>query len=178
MSPGNFRKMECLQHRAYFAPPFQARNPIHGKLQVFPQRHVRKQRVILKYVAAMAGARRFVNARGAVKKNLIVQQDAPFVRANESGDRIQGQRFPRAAGPEKHGNPGRRLEIHVERKSRGVRARRKLLAYARLHHSAVWREPYGLEVSRFARLKTSNAMAEMMSTSTRAVLPLFASTAS
>ena len=79
---------------------FQARDALGGELQVLAQRHVRKQRVILKHVAAAPGLRREMHAGCAVEQNLVVQQDASFVGPNESGDGIERQRFAGAAWSE------------------------------------------------------------------------------
>ena len=147
-----------------------------------PQRHVRKQRVVLKDVAAMARARRQMHARGAVEQDLIVQQDASFVGAHESGDGIERQRLAGAARTEQHRHAGGGAEIRDPAKNRRNPARpRTACGFAwimGLDHNAVWRGPKGLDVRRLASVRMASAIAETISTSTRATAPLPPSTAS
>ncbi len=75
---------------------------------------MRKQRVILKDVAAAARARRQMHAGRGVEQDLIVQQDTSFVGAYESGDGIERERFARAARTKQHGHSGGGAEFEVE----------------------------------------------------------------
>ena len=58
--------------------------PVGGEHQVLPQRHVREQRVVLKDVAAMPLLRAQVHAGCGVEQNLVVEQNAPGIRAARS----------------------------------------------------------------------------------------------
>ncbi len=122
--------MEFFQHLGHFAVALQPRDALDGELQILAQRHVRKQRVVLKNVAAVARLRRQVHARCAVEQDLVVKQDAAFVGAHESGDGIERQRFAGAARAEQHGESARRLEFDVEREAGRLGAFRILLANA------------------------------------------------
>ena len=113
-----------------------------------------------------------MHARGAVEEDLIVQQDASFIGAHESGDGIERQSLAGAARTKQHRHSGGGAELQIQRKTGGIRPGRVLLANPRLDHNAVWRGPKGLEVRRFASVRMASATAETMITSTRAVAPL------
>ena len=158
--------------------PAQARRAFYRELQVLPQRHMRKERIILEDISTMASPRRHVKARRAIEQNLIVQQDAAFIGMHESGDGIERQRFARAAGTKQDCHSGSGVEFDIQRKTGGIRPGGVLLANPRLDHKAVWRGPKGLGVRRFASVRMASAIAETIRTSTRAVAPLPPSTAS
>src|ERR1700681_1678584 len=119
-----------------------------------------------------------MHARGAIEQDLIVQQDASFIRPYKSGNAIERQRLAGAARSEKHRDSFFGLEFYIQRKTGRLGTGWEVLADPRPDHIAVCRGPKGLVVSRLARLNTSNATAERITTSTRATVPLPASTAS
>ena len=84
-----FGQAEFLEHIVDSPVPFEARLPLGCKRQVFTQCHVWKQSVVLKHITAVAFLGREVHPRRGVVENLVVQQDAAFVRLRESGDGIQ-----------------------------------------------------------------------------------------
>src|SRR5262249_34567636 len=90
-------KMEAVDHFVHAAMTLQPGLALGGEREIFAQRHVRKQGVILKHVSAVAVLRRKVDARGAVEQDLVVEKNAAFVGWNESGDGIEGQGLARAA---------------------------------------------------------------------------------
>jgi hypothetical protein len=53
-----------------------------------------------------------------LEEQIVVDQDAAFVGADESGDGIEHQGFAGSAGAEQHGYAGRGGELQVERKAR------------------------------------------------------------
>src|ERR1700734_585695 len=119
-----------------------------------------------------------MHARSGVEQDLVVQQDAAFVGAHEPGDGIERQRLAGAARSKQHRHSAGGRELEIQGKTGGIRHGRVLLANTRLDHSAVWRGPKGLEVRRFASVRIASAMAETISTITRAAAPLSPSTAS
>ena len=70
---GGIPQTEALDHFVHPAMTLQARPALRRELQVLAQRHVRKQGVVLKYVAAVAGLRRQMDSGGAVEQNVAVQ---------------------------------------------------------------------------------------------------------
>jgi len=80
---------KSLNHFIHAAMPFQSRPAFGGEHEVLAEGHVRKQRVVLKDVTAIAGLRRQMNARGAVEKNVVLQENSSFVGPHKSGDRIE-----------------------------------------------------------------------------------------
>src|ERR1700693_550608 len=105
-----------------------------------------------------------MHARGAVEQYLVVQQDASFIRPDESGNAIERQRLAGAAWPEKHRDPVFSKELHIQRKPGRLGTGRKVLADPRPDHMAVCRGPKGLVVSRLATLNTTRAAGEGIST--------------
>src|SRR5260370_30690435 len=97
--------------------PLEARDALHGEFQVLAQRHVRKQRVVLEHVAAVTGLRSEMHAGRPVKKNFVIEQDAAFVRPNESGDGIECESLARTAATEQHDNPALALTLQGARKT-------------------------------------------------------------
>src|SRR5207245_6545405 len=99
---GDVSQMKLIEHLLDFSMTLQARDPIGCKFQVLPQRHVREQRVVLKDIAAMASLGRKVHAGCAIEKNLIIEQDASFVGANEAGDGVEREGLTGAAWSKEH----------------------------------------------------------------------------
>ena len=75
-----------------------------------------------------------MHARGAIEQDLIVQQDAAFIGANESGDGIERQRFARAAGSKQDRHSGGGAEFEIQRKTSGIRPGGVLLANPGFDH--------------------------------------------
>ena len=111
---------EFLQHVVDAPVPFQARPALGRERQVLAQRHMRKQRVVLKHIAAIAFLRRQVHAGRGVVQDVVVQQDAAFIGLHESGDGIEHQRLARAAGAEEHRHAGGGREFQIQREARGI----------------------------------------------------------
>ncbi len=175
---GNIGQVKLLQHLVHFSMPLQAWAALQREFQILAQGHVGKQRVILKHVAALTRSRRQADARRGIEQNLIIHQDAAFIRTHKSGEGIERQCFAGAAWAEENRDAFAGAELDIQREAGGFGAWREILAEARLDHSAVWRGPNGLVVRRLAMLKMISARAETITTSMRAVAPLPASTAS
>src|ERR1051326_6756004 len=147
----------------------EARAALRGEREILAQRHVRKQRVLLEHVSAVAGLWRKVNSRGGVEQDRVIEQDASFLRAHEPGDGIERHGFSRAARPEQNCDARCAFDLQVERESGGIGARRKRLADARLNHRG----------SRtLASVRIASAAAEITTTRIAAVVWFPASTAS
>ena len=63
---------------------------------------MRKQRAVLKQVADAALARRYIDAPSAVEQHAVADHDAPTLRAQQAGDRLQRQRLAGPRRTEKH----------------------------------------------------------------------------
>jgi hypothetical protein len=137
---GGILKAKALDHIVHAAVTFEARFLLDGELEVLPQGHMGKERVVLKDVAAVARLRGEMNAGCAVEQDLIVEHNAAFVGADESGDGIEGERFAGSAGSEQDGDAGAGLKFEVEGKGRGVDSRGKSFSDAGVDHRAFFIE--------------------------------------
>ena len=131
--------MEPLDHFIHAPVPLETGPALGGEEQVLPQRHVRKQRVVLKDVAAVALLWPQVYMRDFVEQNLFVEQDTACIGARETCNAIERERFAGAAGSEQRSDAGARLQFDFERECGGIRLRRKALGDARLNHPITWR---------------------------------------
>src|SRR3979490_1892273 len=86
-----------FEHFIHAPVALQARSALGGELQVLAQRHMREQRVILEYVSAVARLRSKADAGGAVKQDIVVEQNAPVVRPRETCDQVESERLARSA---------------------------------------------------------------------------------
>src|SRR5262245_5613446 len=93
-----------------------------GEGEILAQRHVREQRVILKYISTVAVLRTEVHLRGPVVEDLVVEKDAPGIRNDKAGDAIECQRLARSAGPEQDSNACSGAQFDIKRKARGLAA--------------------------------------------------------
>ena len=94
-----------------------------GEGQVFAQRHVREQRVVLEDVAAGALLRRQVHAGFGVEEDAVVKKDAAGVGPDETGDGIEGEGFAGAAGSVERGDASGGLKLDFEVEAGGFRPR-------------------------------------------------------
>jgi hypothetical protein len=113
---GSFGEAELFQHLVHAAMALQARAALGCELQIFAQRHVGKQRVILEYVTAVALLRNQVHAGRAIEQNIVVEKNSAFVGLDETGNRIEHQGFARAAGAEQdcYASGGGELQIELK----------------------------------------------------------------
>src|SRR5580698_3120635 len=169
MLPRDFRQAETLQHFIHAAMAFETGAALGGELEVLPQRHVRKQGVILENVTAVARLGWKMHACRAVEQDGVVEQNPAFVRADKAGDRIEYQGFAGAARPEKNGHARGCLQFDIDRKTRRVGTRREILADTGVNHRAS---------RRLASVRIVRATTEITSTRVRATVPFPASTAS
>ena len=108
------RELKALQHFGYAPGALQARAAVRGEQQIPPQGHVREERVALGDVAAVAAARRHVDARLGVEQDDVVQQNAAGIGFHESGDGLENERLSRPCRTIQRGKAGD-FEIDVER---------------------------------------------------------------
>ena len=170
---GGVGQMKALEHLIHLAVPLQAGTAFGREGQVLPQRHVRKQRVVLEHVAAVARPGGQVHARGRVEQDLVVEQDAAFLRHGEAGDRVERQGFPGAARPEQHRDAGAGAELDIQGEGGRIRPGREPFADAQFEHYEAC-----LATSRLASDRISTASTETITTRVRASAPLPDSTAS
>ncbi len=136
-----------------------AGEPRGAELEILPQRHVRKQRVVLQDVAAVALARWTVDAGGAVEQHPVVEHDAPRVGPDESGDGVERQRLAGAARAEQHRHPARGLQFNMKLECTRLPAAPEALVDRQPDHPCACLGP-----RRFATQSSTSAVAEMIST--------------
>ena len=84
---------------------------------VLLDRHVRKQSVMLEQIAHPPLLRRKVDPLCAVKKDAVVQDNAPAVRPLDSGDTAQGHALARARRTQQSQSFARRFELRAQSES-------------------------------------------------------------
>jgi len=82
------------------AAPLKRRNVLDAKSQILFHCQVREQGVVLKHVSNIAPLRRQADAASGVKQDRVVKQDAALIRLEETGERIECERFAGSAGAE------------------------------------------------------------------------------
>src|SRR6202030_632162 len=91
------RQLEAVEQFGDSSVPFEPRQLMRGEGEVLPQCHMRKQRVVLEYIAAGALLRPQIHARSGVEQNAVVEQDSALVGRHETGDGIERQSLAGAA---------------------------------------------------------------------------------
>lgn len=81
--------------------------------------------MILKDVAAAALSGRKVYVSGRVKKQVVVHQDAAFVRACKAAQTVEDEGLASSTGTEKHGDAGLGLELNIQLEWSCIGNRRK-----------------------------------------------------
>src|SRR5258708_36729084 len=99
--------MEPLDHFIHTPVPLEARPALGGEEQVLPQGHVRKQRVVLKNVAAVALLWPQVHMRLRVEQDLFIEQDTARVGAGETRNANRGEATSPRTGPRTTRSAGR-----------------------------------------------------------------------
>src|SRR5271165_2200355 len=89
--------------------------------------------MILEDIAAAPQPRRNVNLGGRVEVELILHQDAAFVRFRKARQAVQRQRLSRSAWTKQNGYAGRGLQVDVELKRFGVQSSGVSLDNARVN---------------------------------------------
>ena len=176
---GDVVEMELLDHFVDAAMAFEARAAFGGELEILAERHVGEQRVVLEDVAAVALLGSEADAGGGVEQDVVVEEDAAGVGADEAGDGVESEGLAGSAGSEQDGGAGARggFEFEVEGEGGGLGTGGELFADFGANHRPRW-NPRGSGLRRFASQRMPMATAEMTSTRTRARWPLPASTAS
>ncbi len=81
IAPGHARELEAIQLFGDAAMTFEARQALGGEGEIFPQRHVREEGVVLKNVGAAALLRRKVDGGAGVEEDAVVEENAAGIGA-------------------------------------------------------------------------------------------------
>ena len=117
IAPGHAGEFEPAELFGNAAVSFQTRDLMRGEGQIFPQCHVRKERIILKNVAAVPLLRWQMNARSAVVKDAVVEHDAARIGLDETCNGIQSQGFAGTAGSIKCSDTRGGFKLDLEMKA-------------------------------------------------------------
>src|ERR1051325_3195018 len=126
--------MEALQHLIDAPVPFETRVAVGRKYQVLAQRHMREQRIVLEYVAAVPVLGPQAYMRSRVEQDFVGEQNAPGIGTGEARNRIQRDRFAGSARSEERRDASAGVQFDIERESGRFGPWLESLADARLNH--------------------------------------------